>query len=139
MMRDENFEIQEMLDQKLRTGITIPQELIENEDVNVYEFIYAELAKEPEYGLPMSFKANVVREFQAQNKRKSDRGFYWIVLGISLFGILSTILTIAVFREAFSPLLFLVDRFKGLIAIALVGIFAFKLLENRSFGNSSHS
>ena len=136
-MKDKNFEIQEMLDQKLRTGTTVPQELIENEDIHVYEFIYEELAKEPEEGLPMSFKANLVREFQAQNTRKSDWVFYWIVLGISLFGISSTILTIAIFMDAFSPLLLLIDRFKGLIAIALLGIFAFKLMENRSFGSSS--
>jgi len=138
-MKDKNFEIQEMLDQRLRTGTTVPQELTESEDINVYEFIYSELAKEPEDGLPMSFKANVVREFQAQNKRKSDWLFYWIVVGISLFGILSVILTITFFWEAFSPLWLLIDRFKGLIAIALVGILAFKLLENRSFLSSSRS
>lgn len=138
-MKDKNFEIQEMLDQKLRTCIAFPQELTESEDIDVYEFIYAELAKEPEDGLPMSFKANVVREFRAQNKRKSDWMFYWVVLGISSFGVLSIILTITVFREAFSPLLLLIDHFKGILAIALVGIFAFKLIENRTFGNSSRS
>lgn len=139
MMKDKNFEIQEMLDQKLRTGATVPQELSEAEDIEIYEFIYEELAKEPEDGLPMSFKANVVREFQAQNKRKNEWVFYWIVLGISLFGILTAILIIAVFMDAFSPLLLLIDRFKGIIAIALMGIFAFKLLENKSFGSSSRS
>lgn len=139
MIRDKNFEIQQMLDQKLRTGKTVRQEPSESEDIEIYEFIYAELAREPEKGLPMSFKANVVREFQAQNKRKSDWVFYWIVLGISLFGILSTVLTIAFFRDTFSPLLLLIDRFKGLVAIAIVGVFAFKLMGNRSFGSSSRS
>lgn len=132
MKKDDDFRIQELLDQK-RTGRTgASYEMINEEDLKAYELLYDQLSREPAEQLPMSFKANVLRRIKLEQKKTSDQLFYWLLAGVSCIGLVMIAFIFIAFEDAFAPVIGMADRFKGFIAIAIVAILAFSIIERKS-------
>ncbi|KQC00385.1 hypothetical protein [Pedobacter sp. Hv1] len=135
MKNDEDLRIQEILDWRKIGNEDLSPEMTEMEDFKAYELIYDQLAKEPEAHLSISFKANVLRRVKLENKKASDRMFYWLLALVSLIGILIMVAIFFVFRDAFAPVLTVLDRFKGFILIGLAAVFVFYRVEKKLIRN----
>lgn len=131
MKKDEDFRIQEILDQKLK-GIEVSYEMTNIEDLKAYELLYDQLGKAPVEHLSLSFKSNVLRRMEIEKKKTSDTMFYWLLGAISFIGILAIISIFFIFKDAFAPVWSIIARFKGFIAIGIAAILAFHIVERKS-------
>ncbi|WP_131537303.1 hypothetical protein [Pedobacter nototheniae] len=131
MNKDEDLRIQEILDQKIKGIKGVSSDMMDTEDLKAYELIYEQLGKEPIEHLSLSFKANVLRRIKLEKKRTSDTLFYWGLAIISLIGIIVIAIIFFAFKDAFAPILVVIDKAKGFIGIGIVAILVFTIVEKR--------
>jgi hypothetical protein len=131
MKKDDDLRIQEILDRKMKGTAHVPFEKVNAEDLQAYELLYDQLAKEPTEHLSMSFKSNVLRRIQVEKKKTSDVLFYWLLGAVCLIGAVVIVSMFFVFKESLAPALSIADRFKGFILLGLVAIFAFNRVEKK--------
>lgn len=131
MKKDEDFRIQEVLDQKMKGIENISEQAISKEDLKAYELLYDQLSKAPDKHLSVSFKSNVLRRIQMEKKKTNDAMFYWLLGSVSFIGILTIVSIFFVFKDAFTPALAIVDRCKGIIIIGAAAILAFNMVERK--------
>lgn len=131
MKKDEDFRIQEILDKKMRGIEDVSYEMTNIEDLKAYELVYDQLRKEPVEHLSISFKANVLRRIELENKKASDILFYWLLGAVSFIGILTMASIFFVFKDTFAPAWSIIDRFKGFIGIGITAVLVFNIVERK--------
>jgi len=131
MKKDEDYRIQEILDQKIK-GINVPSEITDTEDFKAYELVHKLLKKEPVAHLPLSFKANVLRRIETEKKKMGDIRFYWLLGVVSFICFMAIISIFIIFKDAFTSVWVIAERFKGLVLIAIAAILAFNFVEKKS-------
>ena len=134
-MKDEDYRIQEMLDQKMKGIANVSSEITNTEDFRSYELVHELLAKEPVEHLSLSFKANVLRRIELEKKKTGDIKFYWLLGFVSFFGLLAVVSILFVFKDAFASVWMLIDRFKGFIVIAIAALLAYNFVERKLIKN----
>lgn len=132
MENDKDFRIQELLDGKMQGEKSVSPEKLDAEDVNAYEILYDHLKEKPEQGLSLSFKSEVLRRIEVEKKQASDTKFYWLLVLVSLLGILVIASLSFVFKDSIAPSLGILDRFKGFVFIGLAAVILFSAVEKRS-------
>lgn len=135
MMKDQDYRIQEILDQKMKGIAHVSSEITNTEDFRAYELVHELLRKEPVEHLSLSFKANVLRRIELEKKKVGDIKFYWALGVVSFFGLLAVVSILFVFKDAFTSVWTLIDRFKGFIVIAIAAILAFNFVEKKLIKN----
>ncbi len=132
MKKDKDLRIQELLDGEMTGKEHITSENIDARDFKAYELLYDHLQEKPAQGLPLSFKADVLRRIEIEKKKASDSTFYWLLVIISLVGILTITCLSFIFKDTITPSLGILDRFKGFIVIGIVATILFSVVEKKS-------
>ncbi|MRH99527.1 hypothetical protein GH721_03180 [Kriegella sp. EG-1] len=133
MKKDEDFRIQELLDQKMKGIESENLESMDADDLNAYETLYDYLKEKPGQGLSLSFKSNVLRRIETEKKQANDTKFYWLLGFVLLAGTVVIASLFLIFKDAFISSFEVLDRYKGLIVIGIFAIILFNLVERESF------
>ena len=124
-------EIQKLLEE----GLAKPDEEIsatEQEDIKAYQFLFENLRKEPEEGLPYNFAAKVRLRVQEKINRTSDIKLYLYaaVIGIAGFGI-AYMLLVFYNQQAASKFYSAISGFKWVFVLALISFLAIQYLDQK--------
>lgn len=131
MKKDEDFRIQELLDQKMKGVENKTPERIDTEDLKAYEVLYDQLKEKSDQGLSLSFKSNVLRRIETEKKQANDTKFYWLLGFLFLSGIVLIVSMFFVFKDALAPSLGVFGQYKGFIVIGIVAVVLFTIVEKR--------
>lgn len=130
MRKNEDFKIQEILDQKMKESKNLTSEMLDTDDLKAYELLYAHLKEKPEC-LSLSFKSNVLRRIVTERKQASDTMFYWLLIFIFLIGLAIITSMFFIFKDVLTPTLSVMVEYKGFITIGIVAVVIFTIVEKK--------
>ena len=136
MINDKDFKIQKLLDGKLQGYEKTPPQKMDAKDLEAYKVLYGHLKEKPAQGLSLSFKTDVIRRIEIEKKQANDTKFYWFLVVFSLVGILAISCLLFVFKDAITPSLGILGRFKGFIIIGIVAVILFSVVERKLNGKA---
>jgi len=139
MKKDEDFRIQELLDQKIKGVEKGTPETMDADDLKAYEVLYSHLKEKPGHGLPLSFKSNVLRKIEIEKKQANDTKFYWLLGFVLLAGMVVIASLFLIFKDALAPSLGVMDKYIGFIFIGIVAVLLFNVVEKRLIKNKFNS
>lgn len=131
MKKDEDFRIQEILDQKMKRSENLTSDIVDTDNLKAYELLYGHLNEKPGQGLSLSFKSNVLKRIEMEKKLAKDTQFYWLLGFVFLSGIVLIVSMFFVFKDALAPSLGVVGQHKGIIVIGIVAVVLFTIVEKR--------
>lgn len=132
MKKDEDFRIQELLDQKMKGVEDETQETIDTDDLKAYEVLYVHLKEKPGQDLSFSFKSNVLRKIETEKKQANDTKFYWLLGFVLLFGMVVIASLFLIFKDSLASSFGVLEKYKGFIVIGIFATIFFNLVERKS-------
>jgi hypothetical protein len=124
MQEDKERRIQALLDTRQRLE-DAEFSAGDRDDLLAYKTLYSTLKEEPAQGLPLKFKADLLRRIKVEKRRASDLSLYLIVGFVVLIGFAFVGFVVFAYR---SVLLSFIDVIVKLAGLTFTGTLAWLLL-----------